>query len=160
MIRSRITDRAFTLIEVVIAVLILAIAVPPTLGLLDATAAGRADTVNSTRATILASSVLESVLADIASTDESLGFSALEDAAAYLDTPTAGLYARLSGSLGTYEKYGFTYSVEIGELVGVDGTVSASPSENLFRVITVRVGYPSGTGDDFELPVSLMVGAL
>lgn len=152
--------RAFSLIEVVMAVLVLAIAVPPTLGLLNATAASRADTVNSTRATVLASSVLETVLADIASNDDSLGFSALDDSDTYLDTPSTGLYARLSSSLSSYEKYGFTYSVEIGGLVSVDGTFSASAGENIFRIITVRIVYPSGTGDDYSLPVSLMVGEL
>lgn len=157
---GRTIRRGFTLIEVVIAVLVLAIAVPPTLGLLDSASASRADTVNSTRATILASSVLESVLADIASTDDSLGFNALADSAAYLGTPTTGLYDRLEDSLSTYAKYGFSYSVEIGELVSVDGTVSAIAGENIFRVVTVRVVYPSGIGDDFELPVSIMVGAL
>lgn len=152
--------RGFTLIEVVIAVLVLAIAVPPTLGLLDSASANRADTVNSTRATILASSVLESVLADIASTDENLGFAALDDSSAYLSTPSTGLYARLASPLSTYTKYGFTYSVDIGELVSVDSTVSATPSENIFRIVTVRVVYPSGIGEDFELPVSIMVGTL
>lgn len=157
---ARMKPRAFTLIEVVIAVIVLAIAVPPSLGLLDSSAANRADTVNSTRATLLASSVLESVIADIASTDESLGFAALEDPAAYLSTPGTGLYARLSASLATFGKYGFTYTVDIGELVSVDGTVSATESENIFRMVTVRVGYRSATGADHELPVSIMVGAL
>ncbi|MBL4591530.1 MAG: prepilin-type N-terminal cleavage/methylation domain-containing protein [Phycisphaerales bacterium] len=158
--RAVIQRRGFSLIEVVIAVIILAIAVPPMLGLLDSTAARRADAVNTTRATILASSVLEGVLADVASTDALLGMAALDDANAYLNTPTTGFVARMMNTTTSYVKYGFTYTVEIGSLVSADGTVSASSGENIFRVVTVRVVYPSAVGADFSLPISLMVTEL
>ncbi len=152
--------RGFSLIEVVIAVVVLAIAVPPSLGLLESSAARRADAVNTTRATILASSVLEGILADIASSDGALGMAALADSGAYLDTPTTGFYDRMDDSLGIYQKYGITYTVEIGSLVSADGTVAADENENVFRVVTVYVSYPSATDEGFTLPVSLMVTEL
>jgi prepilin-type N-terminal cleavage/methylation domain-containing protein len=158
--RSMQSRRGFSLIEVVIAVIVLAIAVPPTLGLMDSSAAKRADAVSTTRATILASSVLEIVFADIASTNETLGMQALTDSNVYLNTPNTGLYARLGSSLETFSKYGFTYTVSIGELVSADGTVSGQSEDNVFRLVTVNVSYASATGSDFLLPVSLMVTEL
>lgn len=153
-------ERAFSLIEVVIAVIVLAIAVPPTLNLMDSAAAGRADAINTTRATMLATSVLEMVTADISSEEPGLGFDALSDANAYLNTPSSGLYARLSTHLEPYTSSGLSYSVDIGELVGADGSVSADEDENLFRVITVRVSFPSASSASYELPVSVMVSEI
>jgi prepilin-type N-terminal cleavage/methylation domain-containing protein len=150
----------FSLIEVVIAVMVLAIAVPPTLNLLDAAGAGRADAINTTRATLLATSVLETVTADINSDTEGLGFEALADANAYLNTPLSGLYARLGTHIEPYSNAGLSYSVDIGSLVSADGTVSAEPSENIFRVITVRVRFTTSSTAAYDVPFSTMVSAL
>lgn len=158
--RHRLGRPAFSLIEVVIAVIVLAIAVPPTLNLMDSAAAGRADAINTTRATILATCVLETVTADINSDAAGLGFDALADDDAYLNTPTTGLIDRLDPIVEPYTSVGFSYTVTIGPLVSSDGTVSATVSENIFRVITVSVGYTSATSDPYLLPVSTMVSAL
>ncbi|MCA9276892.1 MAG: prepilin-type N-terminal cleavage/methylation domain-containing protein [Phycisphaerales bacterium] len=158
--RHQLGRPAFSLIEVVIAVIVLAIAVPPTLNLMDSAAAGRADAINTTRATILATCVLETVTADINSDAAGLGFDALADDDAYLNTPTTGLIDRLDPIVEPYTSVGFSYTVTIGPLVSSDGTVSATVSENIFRVITVSVGYTSATSDPYLLPVSTMVSAL
>ncbi len=153
-------QRGFTLIELVIAVLVLAIAVPPTLNLLDSAAAGRADAINTTRATALATTVLESVMADIASDNAALGFDALADSAAYLTTPSTGLYDRLDAAIEPYTAMGLSYSVEIGDPVSSDATVSADPTENVFRIVTVRVSFPSATSSPYDMPVTMMVSEL
>ncbi len=153
-IRAR---RAFTLIEVVIGVLILSIAVPPILNLMDSASAGRVDAINTTRATFLATTVLETVFADMTSTQETLGFSALVDSNAYLTTPTTGLYARLETIVLPYTNARLEYKVSIGALVSSDGTVSETTSENVFRVITVSVFIPSATRASVLMPVSMMV---
>lgn len=155
-----ISRRAFTLIEVVIAVIVLAIAVPPTLNLLDSAGAGRADAINTSRATYLATTVLESVMADLTSTQETLGFDALGDESAYLNTPVTGLYARLEGIVEPYTRMGLTYSVGISELVSSDATVSDDIDENVFRIVTVRVSFPSATSAAYTMPVSMMVTQL
>jgi len=147
----------FTLIEVIIAVIVLAIAVPPTLNLMESSAAGRVDAINTTRATFLSTIVLESVLADMTSNDPALGFGALMDAQAYLSTPTLGLYDRLAPVTDSYTNVGLTYTVVIGELVASDGVVSVNTSENVFRSITVNVSFPSATAASAVMPVSLMV---
>ncbi|MFG0245830.1 MAG: prepilin-type N-terminal cleavage/methylation domain-containing protein [Phycisphaerales bacterium JB052] len=152
--------RGFTLIEVVIAVIVLAISVPPTLNLMDSAASGRADAINTTRATLLATSVLETITADLSSNDPGLGFDALSDAGAYLDTANTGLKARLESTLEPYTSAGFTYSVSIGTLVSSDGTVSADADDNIFRIITVRVVFPSASTASYELPISVMVSAI
>ncbi len=154
------TSRGFTLIEVVVIVLVLAIAVPPTLELLMSNAASRANTINTSRATLLASSVLECVIADVASGDASLGFDALTDSAVYLDAETTGLYARMAAPTQALRDLGFTYEVEIGGLVSSDGSVSLDEDENIFRTVTVLVGYPSSDGGSYSLPLSVMVSSL
>ena len=77
--------RGFTLIEVVIAVIVLAISVPPTLNMMDSSAAGRVDAIQTTRATLLATIVLESVMADMTSSSAGLGFEALDESVVYLE---------------------------------------------------------------------------
>lgn len=154
------SSRAFSLIEVVIAVMVLAIAVPPTLNLLDSAGAGRADAINTTRSAMLATSVLETITADINSDSPGLGFEALADANAYLSTPSTGLYARLSALLEPYTNAGLSYSVDIGPLVASDGQVSSNADDNIFRTITVRVRFPSASTASYEVPISTMVSAL
>ena len=154
------SNRGFTLIEVVTIVIVLAIAVPPTLEILMSNSASRANTINTARATMLASNVLEGIMADVASSEDTLGFDALADANAYLNTPATGFYARMSTPTQSLTNYGLSYIVEISELVSSDGTVSAEANDNVFRTVTVRVGYPSADGVDYELPVSIMVSSL
>lgn len=152
--------RAFTLIEVVIAVIVLSIAVPPTLNLLGSTSAGRVNAIHTTRATFLSTSVLETVLADMTSNQAFLGFDALNDAQAYLTTANTGLYARLSGLTQYYQDVGLRYTVTIGELVSSDGQVSQSQNENIFRTVTVIVEFEGSDGSQMTMPTSLMVSEM
>ena len=152
--------RAFTLIEVVIGVLILGIAVPPTLNLMESAASGRVDAVNTTRATFLATIVLETVFADMTSAQDALGFDALADANVYLGTATTGLYDRLETATEPYTRVGLSYKVAVGSLVSSDGTVSGTTSENIFRVITVNVSINSASGPQVLMPVSMMVSEM
>ena len=152
--------RAFSLIEVVIAVIVLAIAVPPTLNLMDSAGAGRVDAINTTRATLMATSILETVMADVTSADEDLGFAAFEDTSTYLQHPVEGLYARLQSPLEPYTSVGLSYTVEISELLSQDGTVSTETDENIFRQITVRVTFVSASTASFEIPLSSIVSEL
>ncbi|MFK7759034.1 MAG: hypothetical protein AB8C13_03695 [Phycisphaerales bacterium] len=151
------SGHAFTLIEVVIMVVVLALAVPPTLELLMSTSASRVNVINTSRATMLATSVLEGVLADVASSDENLGFDALEDSGLYLNTANTGFYDRMSPVTQLYTDMGLTYEVVVGALVSSNGLVSAESNDNVFRTIEVRVQYPSADGASYILPVSLLV---
>ncbi len=150
----------FTLIEVVIAVVVLAIAVPPTLNLMDSASAGRVNAINVTRAACLSTLVLETVIADMASADPALGFSALDDPSVYLESPTNGLYARLAALTAPYSRVGITYTLEIGPLVASDGMVSDNTGENVFRMIAVNIKFVSANSSPFVMPVSIMVSEL
>lgn len=152
--------RAFTLIEVVIAVIVLSIAVPPTLNLLESTSAGRVNAIFTTRGTFLSTVVLESVLADMTSSQADLGFDALADSSAYLETTSTGLYARLESVAQPFTDVGLTYTVTIGELVASDGQVSQNASENIFRIVTVVVSFEGSDGSQLSMPTSIMVSEM
>lgn len=152
--------RGFTLIEAVLCVVVLGLAVPPALELMQSAAAHRADGVNTGRATVLSGLVIESVLADLASGNETLGFEALADPAVYLETPTTGLYARLAPLVAPFEQVGMGYSVSVSDLISSTGFESSDEAQNVFRLVTVTVRYPSSDGPAWELPVSVVVGDL
>tara|TARA_R110002111_G_C5926900_1_gene366452 strand:- start:136 stop:636 length:501 start_codon:yes stop_codon:yes gene_type:complete len=152
--------RAFTLIEVVIGVMILGIAVPPTLNLMETAASGRVDAISTTRATFLATVVLETVFADMTSTQETLGFDALEDPNTYLETASTGLYDRLASATEPFTRVGLEFEVSIGSFVSSDGSVSDNESENVFRVITVNVTVNSASQAAVIMPVSMMVSEM
>lgn len=148
--------RAFTLLEAIIVVLVLALSVPPTVAWLGESAARRADSVNAVRASALATTVMETILADASSTSPSLGFGAFANSATYLDTATTGLRARISGLASPVEALGFSYTVTFSALVDSAGVVNADTSKNLFRRVTVTVSYGSAAS---STPISLSVEA-
>lgn len=152
--------RAFTLIEVVIVVLVLALAVPPTLMFMNESVSRNADAVNVMRATTMATCIMETILADVASTDPSLGYAALANSSTYLDTPFTGMNARLSTLLTPYTDVGMSYTVTIGAEVNSAGVVSATPAENVFRIITVAVEFPSAQQASSSVTLSAMVSDL
>ena len=149
--------RGFSLIESIVIIIVLAIAVPPSLQLLDSAAASRADSINTTRATLLAMTVMEQVLADVYSADPSLGFDALADSDAYLNTAGTGLVDRIAVVTDTYAALGISYSVQIGPLAQADGTVSGDADLDIYREITVVVSFPSAVTGVLDMPVSAIV---
>lgn len=62
----------FTLLEVVAAIVVLAIVIPPTVTMLASAANARSDAVSLARGAALADAVLEHIIADVASDDASL----------------------------------------------------------------------------------------
>lgn len=150
--------RAFTLIETVLVLAVIAIAVPISTRMMGDAAADRADSVNALRAGTLAEAVVEAVIADVQSDAAGLGIDALADSTAYLDTPTTGLRDRISPTTTYYTDIGFSYTIDIGPLVASDGQTSGDDALDRFRLITVRVTWPSARGGDLELAVSTYVG--
>ncbi|MFK7882849.1 MAG: prepilin-type N-terminal cleavage/methylation domain-containing protein [Phycisphaerales bacterium] len=149
-------SRAFTLIEMVVCVVVLGIAVPPTLELVADAAAGRADSVNTTRAVLFAELVLETCIADVASNSDGLGFAGLGDSSAY----ETGLRSRLADVQAAYTDVGMSFDLSVGSLVSSAGSVSENEIENVFRVITVTVEFQSARGSAQRLPVSMVIGEL
>ncbi len=161
MMRGRVgaRGRGFTLIEAVAVVVVLALVVPPSLMWMDDAAARRADAVATMRATTLATAVAETVLADSVAQTPGLGFSAFANPVTYLDTPVSGLRARLGTVASMYESMGMVYAVEVGALVDGTGTVNVDVASNIFRVVTVRVTYPSAEGPSLQVTVPFMVAS-
>jgi len=141
-------QRGFSLLEAVIVVLTVSVAVPSTVRWLTDAASQRANSVNTVRAAALATAVMESVIADVASSGPGLGFSALDDAVAYETTPVSGLRARLSGVTSAYEAIGFTYALEVSPLLDRTGAINADAGQNVYRKVTVRVEFASAEGGD------------
>lgn len=152
--------RGITLIEAVVCVLLLAVAVPPAVEAFRSAGDHRHDSVSTTRAVMLATTVLETVIADNASTHEELGFAAFEDPESYLNDPVTGLYARLVGHTEPHTRAGLSYTVEIGPPVSSDAQPSEDAHENVLRTVTVRVALPTAAGPERVMPVSVMVGNL
>jgi len=151
--------RAFSLIEAVVVVVVIAVAVPPSMMWLDEAVTRRYDAANLNRATILSSAVLETILADAASDSAGLGFAAFANAAAYVDGAGSGLRARLARVFGPYQSAGMSYQVTIGGLISASGSPDADATQNLFRKITVDVTYPSASGGNQTLSMSCVVAA-
>lgn len=154
--------RAFSLIEAVMCVLLLAVAVPPVLELMGSAGEDRADTVNTNRATALASLVLETVVADVASSDPGLGPGVLSDPGAYLNSAETGLRSRLAAITEPYTRAGLSWELHIGPRVSSDGLVSSDQALNRFRLVTVRVTYASAGSrspgaPQYVMPVSVML---
>lgn len=149
--------RGATLVELVAVIVVLAVSVPVSVAMLRAQSAGSADAVQFARASALTTAVCEQIIADVASSDESLGFEALGDSAAYLETAGTGLYDRLATATDAYEAMGFGYTVEIGPAVDSGLSVSESESENIYRLITVRVTAPMAATASVEIPTALVV---
>jgi prepilin-type N-terminal cleavage/methylation domain-containing protein len=155
--RSRHLRRAFSLLECVVVVLLLAIAVPTTAMFLDQRAAQRADAVQALRASTLAQGVLEHVLADAASNAPGRGYGAFANANTYLNTPATGLYARIAPMLDFYDDLGLACEVTIGSPVSISGTATGLPANDIFRVVTVRVTAVSATANPINVSVSSLV---
>jgi type II secretory pathway pseudopilin PulG len=151
--------RAFSLIEAIAAIVVLSIAVPSTMAVLVDSSRANADAVNTTRASALASLVLEQVLADASSESPALGFAAFADANAYLTTATTGLNDRIAASVAPYQAVGMTYLVTIGDLADNTGAVTGNPALDLFRLVTVTVTFPTSRGSS-NLNAAVLVADL
>ena len=147
--------RGFTLIEAVVVIVTLSVAIPPTLMLMNDVAGARADSVQITRATTLATGVLEHVIADVSSEQEELGFDALGDESAYVN----GLRDRIAWMTALYEDARLSYEVEIGPLVDSSGVVSGVEGSDVFRRVTVLVTIPLSSGSE-QLAISTLVTEL
>lgn len=143
--------RGTSLIEAVAVVLVLAICVPPTITWMMSSAERRDDAVRIIRATTLAQAVMEQVLCDASTTDVGAA------PAAYLDTATTGLRARLAGAASLYTDAGYAYDVAFGPLSDAALAVTGAPAADLYRTVTVTVSYTSARGAAVSIPVSGVV---
>lgn len=151
-----ISRRAFTLIEAITVIIIIALTVPPAVMFLDASAQRREDAVQAQRAATLGEGVMEFVLADIASDQPGLGFAALSNMPAY----RLNLASRISSLTSSYTPLGFTYRVDASGLVSSSGSATGDPQRDIFRVVTVTINAPRANGTPIDIRFSTLVGDL
>jgi hypothetical protein len=149
-----------SLIEAMVVVVVLAVAVPSAMLLVNDSVSARADAVSVMRATTLATGVLEHVIADVYGGDAALGFDALADADTYLNMPTTGLRDRIASMTTMYEDMGLSYAVTIGPLVDSTGAESGNSAQDVFRVVTVTVTLPSSHTGSVQMNIGTMVTSL
>lgn len=149
--------RAFTLIEALIAIVVLAIVMPVAMTMLGDASIDRARAEEITRASWLLSAVSEQVLADASSDAPGFGIGAFEDSDAYVDAPGTGLRDRLTPLLSTYTDRGMTWEVAVGPMVSAQGEETGDPSLDLYRLVTVRAAWTDLRGEamNMELPLLL-----
>ncbi|MEM8835305.1 MAG: type II secretion system protein [Planctomycetota bacterium] len=149
--------RGFTLIEALVAIVVLAIVMPVAMTMLGDASIDRARAEQITRASWMLSAASEQILADASSDAPGFGMGAFEDPAVYLDDPVSGLHARLDTVLTPYTSRGKTLSVTIGALVSAQGVETDDASLDLYRLVTVRVSWIDLRGDAqvMELPLLL-----
>lgn len=128
----------FTLIEVIIAVVVLAIAIPPVFWALRDANVKRVDPINLSRARWLVNEKIEDVLADARSTTR--GYSYLVSGNYASESPVSGFS-------------GFSRSVVISE----SGASLVSGSGTGYKTVAVTVNYVDGKGATKSLSVSTVV---
>lgn len=151
--------RASILLETVIAITMLAIAVPVTVTWMQGCAADRTDATSSLRASAMATAIAEHIIADAASSSTGLGMTALQTPSVYLDTPTTGLRARLATLLTPYTTAHFSYDITIGGLVGPEGTATGNSLLDVCRLVTLTINFPSARGGTLHFTLELMVAS-
>lgn len=151
--------RGVTLIEAVVVVVVLSLAMPPMLSVVNAVAEARAEAATISSATALAQGVMEQVLADVHGGEDAPGYEAMEDATTYLEEPDSGLYTRLEWIAEPYAARGITFEVQIGAPVGPEGVATGDADADRFRSVTVVVEMPGSQGR-FEMRISSLVGDL
>jgi type II secretory pathway pseudopilin PulG len=149
-----ISRRAFTLIEAITVVVIIALTVPPAVMFLDAASQRREDSVQAQRAATLAQGLMELVLADIASDNVALGFSALSDMPTYQTAFTT----RADTLTSLYTDMGFAYSIEATPLVSASGVATGNAQQDIFRIVTVVVTAPRANAAPIDVRFSALVG--
>ena len=151
--------RGFSLIEAVACMVALSIAVPACMFPLRDAATARVDALQTERAAMLFGAVTETILADVASADPDLGFDALANANAYLNSAGDGLYDRLEAVADLYAEHGLRYSVAIGPLVSASGVATGDAGQDAYRWASVTVRWRNTKGARVALVSGVLVGA-
>jgi len=151
---KRVSRQGFSLIEAVLIVLMISIAVPPSIAMMTEASRNQADRVLLAIAMSYAQALADQVSADVSVN----GLDILADENLYLNAGGTGLWARVSWVSAPYVSRNLTASIEISELIDYQGVVSADPASNLFRMVTVTIGVPMTDGQLLDVPVSMMLG--
>lgn len=154
--RSR---HAFTLIESVVVIVVVALVVPGLLMTVRSSSVTAIDQQRRVACAWLASSVLESIQADAASAHPTLGFASIDDTS-YLTDASAGLYSRLEPISTPYAALGISYEVTVGDPTDLSGGVAAASDPGALREVSVTVTFTDTSGQARSAVFSTIVANL
>ena len=148
--------RGFSIIEAALLVVVISLALPPSLLWLARAADQAADEAQLSRATALATGVLESAVADM-TVGAGAGSFATLTTSSYVEASGTGLRDRLSTLSAPYSAAGLTWSLEIEPATTPAGVASTDPLRNICRVVTVKVRFTRSDGTEALVPISTLV---
>lgn len=148
--------RGFTLIEAVVAMVVLAIAVPIGLAMMRDAATSRINNAKASTAYWLANAIIEQVMADLDSPTAGLGFEAFDNVNSYLNDAPDALTTRLASVTDEAEAKGYVWSMTASAAMDYTGATTGDATEDLYRRITVQVLWFDALGDPHMLQLSLM----
>ena len=148
--------RGFTLIEGVIAIVVLSLAVPVSVAMLSDAASIRAASVQRERAGMLARLIIEEIVADAASEHDSLGVAQLDAPSAY----QRELATRIASLTLPYEEAGMSWEIEVGQPVSATGIASADASRNNYYPVTAIVEFIDARAGARSAQVTVLVAGL
>ncbi len=148
--------RGFTLIEGVVAVVVLSIAVPVSVAMLSDAATVRAASVQRERAGMLARLIIEEVVADAASSHETLGVTPLDNPGAY----RSELATRLADLVEPFEEAGMSWSIEVARPVSATGIAAGDASRNIYLPVSAVVEFMDAREGTRSARVTVLVAGL
>lgn len=148
---TRRRTQGFTLIEGVVAIVVLSVAVPVSLVMMSDASSARGASLQRERAVLLIRLLRNEVVADVASPGDGLGIAIFDDVDGY----ETSLRARIADRVTPYEDLGFSWALDTGSLVGPRAVLSGTPEENIYRPVTITVGWSDVRSGAEALDVTL-----
>lgn len=149
--------RAFSLMEAMAVVVLVAIAVPPMAAIAQSHAHAAGDAARRHTAVHLAAGVVEAILADVESTDPRLGFAGLARPD-YLESPVDGLRLRLGSMLDPAREMSIDFDVVFSDPFTNTGDPAGATEPLAMRVVTVTSTWQamSGRPASFDLQTAVV----
>lgn len=148
--------RAFSLLEAMAIVVMVAVAVPPMASIAQSNAVRAGDATRRHAAMHLAVGVTEAVLADSESTHPLLGFEGFARAD-YLTAQGIGLRSRLARLEEPAAAFGVTYEVSFSDPFTAAGDPASADADLALRIVTVRAAWTTVMGRDGSIELKTAV---
>ena len=157
--RTKPTGRArgFTLIEAIIAIVILATAVPINVIVLRDNLVVRGESIRAHQSYWLAVSITEQILADRAHGHPLLAGDPAETFGDYLDDPADGLLARQAEHIALAAELGISLDITLGPLRSLDDSTTGDASLDIYWTIEIGVSWPRADGTIQSQPLSVVL---
>ena len=146
----------FTLIEGVVAMVILSMAVPVSVVMMSDASSAAAASLQRERAVALLAVIRTEIVADVAAPSEGLGVILLDDPEEYDDV----LRPRIAQITQPYEDLGLTWALDIGERVGPNGVHAIDPLRNIYYPVTLTVSWTDARQGSTNLDLTIYLAEI